>query len=205
MKQLIKRTSEIILFAFLAIFPFSYGHLTIKWIILFIPLIIFLIILSQLLKKSRLNINNLSIIFVILLMIIFDFTEKVNFIQQLRIHVEISNRIPFTTILLAFAILVFMINVLKDGKVIISNQTFVRYLFYSCVFLVILMILFYPLLWHYYRMAIDLNIQLLNKIIKYLMIFLLASNYLSDEKKMKKMNFGFVLSIGITVILYIIF
>lgn len=205
MKQFFNKISKLILFSFLVIFPFSYGDVTNRWIILFIPLIIALIVLHFLLKKSSFKINNFSISFAILLIIIFDFTEKVNFIQQFNIPVEITNRIPLTTILLTIGILLFLIKALIENKVKNTSHSIVQYFLFTCVFLFTLMVVFYPFLWYHYQMILESNIQLLNKIIKYLIVFLLTSNYASDKKDLKQINVGFIISLSTTVILTILF
>lgn len=205
MIQFFNKISKLILFSFLVIFPFSYGDVTNRWIILFIPLIIALIVLHFLLKKSSFKINNFSLSFAILLIIIFDFTEKVNFIQQFNIPVEITNRIPLTTMLLTIGILLFLIKALIENKVKNTSHSIVQYFLFTCVFLFTLMVVFYPFLWYHYQMILESNIQLLNKIIKYLIVFLLTSNYASDKKNLKQINVGFIISLSTTVILTILF
>jgi hypothetical protein len=136
-------------------------------------------------------------------MIIFAFAEKVNFIQQFNIPMEISKQIPISTILLVVGMLLFLLKVIIDGKLALAKHLFTRYFLFACVFLLLLMGLLYPFLFYNYQMKLDLDIQFLNKILKYLMIFLLTTNYISDERKLNRINLGIIISLSITVILCI--
>lgn len=204
MKQFLNKTLEIVLFSMYGILPFSYGEITVKWLIIFIPLIAVMTYLHISQKRNHFNIHNFGIVNAVLLMMIFGFAEKVNFIQQFNIPVEINERIPFSIILLTIGMVVFMIKTLFEGKLYITEHPFARHLMFACVFLMILMILFYPFLYYHYQMKVDSNIQLIDQILKYLMILLLTTSYASDGKKSKRLNLGFIVSLSVTVMLSLI-
>lgn len=204
MKQFLNKISELIIFSILFIFPFSNGDITTKWVILFIPLIISLVILQIFLIKNRFNTNRLSVVFAVMLMIIFDFSEKINFIQQFNLGVEFSYRISLTTILLSIGFLLFLMKVLINKKITNISHPFALYFLFTGAFLLVLMTLFYPYLWYHYQMNLDSNFHLLNRIIKYIIILLLVPNYITDTNKLKQMNLGIIVSISITVILSIL-
>lgn len=205
MKQFLTKTSEIILFSFLGIFPFSYENVTNQWTILFLLASLALIGLHFLRGKTQFNFNIIGIVYAVLFMLLFDFAEKVNFIYQFNIPVEITKRIPLSTVLLVIGMLALLMKTLIEGKVKIINHPFTRFFLFACAFLVSLMILFYPFLYYHYKMQPASDIQLLNKIFKYLMLSLLVMDYLSDEKKFRIMNLGFIFSLSLTIILSIIF
>jgi len=202
MKQILNKISEVILFAILLLLPFSHKEISIRWLIIFIPLIVSFTYL-YLSKKDYFNIHNFEIIYAILLIIIFAFTEKVNFIRQFNIPLEISKQIPFSTILLTIGILLFLLKVSIDKKLEMTEHSFARYFLFACFFLSFLMIMFYPFLFYNYQMKLELDIQFLNKILKYLTVFLLTTNYMSYQKKLNRINFGIIMSLSITVILRI--
>jgi hypothetical protein len=194
---------KIVLLSMLFILPFSYGEITTEWTIFFSVSVAGCLFL--LLKRIKsVNSKVLGVIFSILLMLIFDFTEKASFVHQFNIPVGLARRIPLSTVLLAVGVLALLVKALTTGKIKMINHPFVRNFLFACVFLVILMALFYPFLYRHYQMHPEPDIQLLNKMIKYLMILLLVMDDLSDEKNFRRMNLGFIFSISLTVILSIV-
>jgi hypothetical protein len=127
-------------------------------------------------------------------MLIFDRAEKVNIIEQ----------IPLSTVLIAIAMLTFMVKILVEGKVKLINHPFMLYFFYACAFLLILTVVSYPFFHYHYQMQPDSNIHLFSKMVKYAILFILVVNCLPDGKKFKKMNRGFILSLSVSVILSIL-
>ncbi len=194
---------KIVLVSILFILPFSYGEVSTEWTVLFsVSVAGCLFLLSGRIKSV--NPKILGVAFSILLMLIFDFTEKVSFVHQFNIPVGLTRRIPLSTVLLAVGALALLIKALITGKVKMIEHPFIRSFLFACGFLVILMALFYPFLYRHYQMQPEPDIQLVNKIIKYLMILLLVMDCLSDEKNFRRMSLGFIFSISLTVILSVV-
>lgn len=202
MKNLFSNTSDIIFFLFLILFPFSYKEITDNWLIILFVLLVFLIFLQLFHKRFFFDSEYLGIVYIMLLMIIFGFIEKVNFSQYLNI--TLNSRIPFSTLLLTVGILTYQIKFLTKEKQSISIHSFGKYLFITSAFLFLLMVLFYPFLHNYYQMRMDSNTQLLNHILKYLMVFILAMGFISDRQKQRQINFGLILSLGTIIVLKIL-
>ena len=96
-----------------------------------------------------------GVAFSILLMLIFDFTEKVSFVHQFNIPVGLTRRIPLSTVLLAVGVLALLIKALITGKVKMIEHPFIRSFLFACGFLVILMALFYPFLYRHYQIILS--------------------------------------------------
>lgn len=194
---------KIVLGSILFIFPFSYEEISTEWTVLFsVSMAGCLFLLSG--KIKSVNPKILGVAFSILLMLIFDFTEKVSFVHQFNIPVRLTRHIPLSTVLLAIGVLALLIKTLVTGKIKMINHPFVRNFLSACAFLIVLMALFYPFLYRHYQMHPEPDIRLLNKMIKYLMILLLVMDDLSDEKNFRRMSLGFIFSISLTVILSVV-
>lgn len=202
--QTSKKITEVVLFSFLFILPLAFDGINPKWNGLLTASAVAILLLVLTGKIKSVNPKILGIIYAILFLLLFDFAEQVNFIHQFKIPVEITRRVPLSTVLLVIGMLALSIKTLIDGKVKVINHPFSRYFLFACAFLVVLMIIFYPFLYHHYQIQPDPNIQLLNKVFKYLMIFLLLSDYLSDEKRFKKMSIGLIFSMSLAVILSVV-
>ncbi len=201
--KIINRTIEISLLLILLILPFSYSKISVTQSLGFIILILFISIVWKF-KANILRKEFWGVFLAIGFMYVFGFAEQVNFIQQFNIPIEVNKRIPLSTVLLAVGILLFLLKILIEERMQITTQPFARFFLFACFFLVAIMVLFYPFLFYYYNMKLDLNIQLLNKILKYLIIILLITSYISDESKLKRMNLYFIFSSILTVILNIL-
>ena len=202
MKQFLSKSSEIVLFAYFAILPFAYGEIKNRLIFLFVVIIGLLILLQF--SKKEFNIQSLNIFYTILFMLVFGYIEKVNFIDQFNIPIEVSKHLPLSTILLAVGMMIFLMQLIVEKKLQIFEHNFSKYFLLSCIFLVVIFTTLYPFLNHYYQMKPDINIQLLNHILKYLMILILTTNYISNYKRAKQINVGIILSLSFTVILSIL-
>jgi len=141
-----------------------------------------------------------GILLAIAFMFVFDFSEKVNFVHQFNLPFEMSKRIPLSSILLSLAFLAYLVKVLIEGKLIFSDLPFVRYLIYSVSFLCLSLFVFYPIIEVNYQMGFETDLHLLNKLFKYLLILILATNYLNNEKKLKRLSIGLVSSIVLNAI-----
>jgi hypothetical protein len=134
-------------------------------------------------------------------MYIFDFTEKINFIRQFGLHVEITQRIAFSTILLTTLFLVYLVNFLIKKNINLPNHPYIKYLFIACIFLFILVFIFYPILYIQYKMEFRSDIILLNRIIKFLIIMLVVTNYIDSETKIKRLSIPVAISLGLTAVI----
>ena len=203
-QQICERITELVLLLILLMLPFAYGSVNTNGTIFlsaFLSVCIFWYISKRIKPISQ---GVWKVFFAILFMFLFDFAEQVNFIRQFNITVDVAWRIPLSTVLLAIGMLALLIKIMIAGKVTVIRHPFVRYFLFACLFLVISMILFYPFLYFHYRMQPGPDILLLNKILKYLMIFLLIMDYLSDRKKIIRIDLSFIFSISLTVILSIV-
>jgi hypothetical protein len=107
-------------------------------------------------------------------------------------------------VFLAVGMLTFLTKVIIESKVKIITHPFGRYFFYACAFLFISTALFYPFFFRHYQMNPASDIHLLSNTIKYVILFILVVNCLSDEKKFKMINSGFILALSVTIILSIL-
>ena len=196
---------ETLLLSFLFIFPFTYDGMNFKQIILFFVLMAIIIFLFLTKRRKPTRDNSWKIIFAFLFMLIFDLSEKVNFIQQFSMPIEISWRIPLSTLVLALAMVAYLIQTLVTNKISIPQNPFARYFLFACLLLLILTGLFYPLLNAHYQMKMDFDIQLLNNIFKYSIILILVTKYIKDETIAKRLGIGFIASFCLTMVLVIIF
>ena len=193
-RQIYVKVIEIALLLILMLLPFSYKIINLQWIVVF-SILLGTCIFMHLPKKIRsVNYRMWGVVYALFFMFIFDMTEKINIVRY----------VPLSTVLIVIAMLAFIVKVLVEGKVKEIGHPFMKYFFYACAFLFILMILFYPFFFSYYQMSPDSDIQLASKIVKYAFLFVLINNYLSDEKKFKKMNLGFILSLSVSIILSIL-
>jgi hypothetical protein len=193
--QILISTLFLILFFMM---PFSYMEINKKWLLFFIPVLVYLIFL--LVKKKDFYSQNAVIGLSILFMIIFEFDEKINF------HINFGkNSINLSTILLSVAMIIFMVRVLIQRSLNIKFNKYISFFIITCTFLVLLMVLFFPFMHHIYLMKIDSDLQLLNCILKYFLILTLLLDFISDEKRFKQITLGVVFSLASTVILNLIF
>ena len=203
-QQVCEKITELTLLLILLILPFSYDMVNTKQI-LFLSGAISLCIFLYISKGTGIKNQGIGeIFFAILFMFLFNYAEQVNFIRQFNIPVEITWRIPLSTVLLSIGMLAFLIKAWTEKKIKLIGHPFAWYFLAACGFLVLLMILFYPVLYFRYQMQAGPDILLLNKILKYLMISLLITDYLSDAKKMRRMDLAFMAGLSITIILRIV-
>jgi len=198
-KKILDLFIEISFFLILLIFSFSYLQISLKQHLIFIPLLLFISI--KLFSKINLAKIEFWIIFLaVVMMFVFDFSEKVDFIQKFNISIEENKRVPLSTIVLSFALLSFLIKIQIDGKFMISNHPFAIYFIMSGIFLSLLLSIFFPILMVKYQLGIESYLHLLNKILKYSCILLLTTNYLNNDDKIKRLNIGIIASLGFIII-----
>jgi len=197
--KILDKFIEVSLFLILLILLCSYQQVSIKHSIIFIFVTVFIsyVILQE--KTTIINANYWAIFLALLVMFIFDFCEKVDFIEKFGIPIEMSIRIPVSTILLSVAFLAYLIKTQIEGKLVLSNP-FSKYFLISCLFLCLLSCIFYPILKVNYQLGIETTLILSNKILKYLIIMLLTTSYLNSEDKIKRLSIGLVLILSILTI-----
>lgn len=195
---------ELFLLVLLVIFPFSFERLTMKWDVLLLLILFFLTFIQ--LKKKYENIGKPTAISVITIvfLFLFDSSEKVNFIQLFNIRNPIGCRIPLSTIVLSIAIFFFMVELFMKKKIVFNIQTGIKYVLISFICVFILVVLFFPFLNFYYRMNIELDAKLINRILKFLAIIVLIQFYVKEEVQVRRYNLGLILSISTALILNII-
>lgn len=205
MTRKLNKTIEILLFSILAIFPCAFEEINIQWTILLISGASFLLISYFLIKVNRFGRLGISVLFSILFLFIFNFSEKVNFIQLFNIHINTKWHIPLPTLILSISMLIYLIKILIEKKIEFFLNPFTKYFVFACAFLFLIMIFYFPFLSHHYQMKLNSNIQLINKIIKYLVIFLLISQCTKNEIQIKRLNIVFIASISLSLIFNILF
>jgi hypothetical protein len=187
----------IVLFSLLFIFPFSFQNLNTKWNIFFAVALGFISIILFLKKHIYFKKPVLLTVLTIIFLVVFDFAEKVNFSQLFDIQNPVGWRIPISTILLSIATFAFLIKMMIAKKLVISFPQYIKYFFIAIFFLLILMMVFYPFMSFHYNMSLDLNIQLLNKILKYgLLLFIIFTNF-SSESQFRNLGIGLCLTISV--------
>ncbi len=191
----------LILFILLLIFPFSFQNLNAKWNILFAVALGFLLISLFLNQHFNFKKPLLLTVLTVLFLVLFDFTEKVNFDQLFNIQNPLGWRIPLSTILLSIATLAFIIKIMMGKKLIINLPEYFKFFFAAIVFLIVLTVLFYPFMRFHYNMALDSNFELLNKVFKYALLFMFVLTYLRNERAEKKANIGLAISISAGLLL----
>jgi hypothetical protein len=188
------KIAEIALLLILTLLPFSYKTVNTQQIVFFSILLVICVFMHISKKIKPANHKVGRVFFVLLFMLIFDRTEKVNLIEQ----------IPLSTLFLVIGMLVLLVKIIVEGKVKVIDYPFTKYFFYACVFLLTLTVLFYPFFFHHYQMQTDSNIHLLSNIVKYAILFILVTNCLPNEKTFKIMNLGFIFNLSVTLILSIL-
>jgi hypothetical protein len=198
--QFLNILSEIGLYSFLIMLPFSCSEMNIRIIILFIILISSYISFSIFYKIDIINIQVWTVIFTIILLIIFNIVENINFIKQFNFTIELSQRISLSTIMLSVAVLSRSLNVLISGKINIRIHPLLKYFIFGSVLLFVFMLILCPVFWIHYNINIHSNIQLANKLLKYLMIIFLVADYVADFKKVKMLNYCIITSLALYII-----
>jgi hypothetical protein len=203
--DILNKLTELGLFLFIILFPFSYstidfGHASIN---MFVALLLCFVFFIK--RYNILTFSSWKVFLAIMFIYIFDFTEKINFIQQFGLTVEITKMVPLSTILLSILFLVYLINFLVNKNTSLPNQSFAKYFFITCLFLFVLVLMFYPLLYIQYQMGLKSDLQLLNKIAKYLIILLVVTNYIDNETKVRRLSVPLMISLGLTSMISLIF
>lgn len=199
------RTIEFMLFVILIIFPFSFEKIDIKWEIIFCMVISFLVLIIFSKKYRYLEKFSLPTFYSALFLLVFNFSESINFSQLFSLRNIYDWCLPLSTVVLSVAIIVFAIKLLYEKNITIEVPRFIKYLIMSCAFLIVLTILFYPFLYHCYRIGPESNILMLNKLIKYMAFLVLVISYTKNKDHFMRLNIGFVVSIGLGVLLHIFF
>ena len=195
---------ELCLYLFLILLPFSYSVVDVRHgsINIIIALLLCTIFFTK--RYNILDLGSWKVFFAIFFLYVFNFSEKVNFIQQFGLPVEITKRIPFSTILLSILFLIFLVKYLINKNINLPNQPFIKYLFCAFIFLFVLALIFYPFLYIHYQMGLRSDLLLLNKLVKYLLILLVVTNYIDSETKVKRLSIPLMISLGLSTIISLI-
>ncbi len=194
----------LLLSAILFVFPFASVEISGRWMIFIFCVLIAQFLFMYFLKRKRIDLSMVGVFYAILFIIVFSFTDKVNFSLQFNLDIGNEMRIPFSTILLALAMVAFIIKVLLERKIELAGHRFTRYVFVAFSFLFVLMVIFYFVLKLFYPITLGGVKMLLNNILKYSMLILLTVNFLSSGERLQKVNLAFISSLSITLILSLI-
>ncbi len=197
----ISTINELLLFLIVFILPFSYSEISFREIILFFILGGFLTYFLLTKKINIISKEAWGIFLAALFIVIFNSAEKVNFIRQFNIPIETRWQIPLSTLLLAIALLGYLVKVLIEKNIYLPGHPFAKYFLFACVLLLAIMMFFYPFLKYHYQMKPGDDLQLLSTLIKYLSLIFLVTNYVSGEKRIKRLSLGLVTSLGLVILL----
>jgi hypothetical protein len=201
MKRLYNNLIILILILLLLLFPLAYNEITIRWTILFIPSLFFLILSNSLIAENKDKYNYFKIIVGIIFCVILDFVEKINLIQQFNIPIDLGFRIPLSSIILSVGILLLVIRAIKEKKSLIPGHYLMKYILFCGLFLCVIMCLFYPFLRAHYNSSIEANVLLINKLIKYCFTIILVWNAYNIKYHPIILNIAAILGIGMALFL----
>ena len=191
----------ILIFSFLFLFPFSFAKLDVKWLVLSFSIIISLIALRFYKKLYFKNMQVWGVIFALIFMIIFSIVDGKDFGGELNLPILTSTKISISTLLLFFAVLAYSIKVFSEGKIDITLHPLLVYFFFTCLCLIALIFIFYPVLYIQYRINIMLYVKHLDEILKYLLVLLLVTSYVTNETRVKRLSMGVIVSFCAVIIL----
>lgn len=201
MKKYIEVVLEIILFVFLLLFPFSNDEINVKEIVFLVSatsLVLFNILIFSFFKKE--NISLISALMIGLFIYIFD---KIDNYQSFDgIQITIFESLPLTTVLLSVCIITYLVKSLVTGEILVFTYT--KYFALTSLLLIISTVLFYLLLNSNYQPNPYSDIQLLNKIVKYVLILLLLNDYLSKGSNIYKLGLGIIASMSTVLMMNIL-
>jgi hypothetical protein len=202
-KKILDGIPEILLFLVLLLPIFSFSEFNKKDIICFLLLIAFLVYFMIRMKK-RPDIKSGYLIITVFFIILFNMTDKAGTPAFLDAHAGRSGTIPLTTFILVLAFLSYLIKSLAEGKLRLYTGSFFRCLAGCCGFIILLSLLFYPLLKSLYPVNIEPDLQLMNSMLKFLMIAILIADYVSNEAKFRRMSWGFLFTMGLIIVLNVV-
>ena len=204
MEKNLNKLQGILLFLLIMAFPFSYSHLSIKWLVLLTFVVLFLGITLLIQKKGNSEAKGTMVAISLIFLVVFEYAEKLSFIQLFNVPVELRWRLPVSTVLIALSIAVFFLKACLNRNIKFIDNTFTRYFLYSNLFIIGLMALLFPFLWNHYQMKASLDLGFLNTMIKYMMVLIIVGDYLSTGKKTQKLAIGLAISLSLAVVLKLV-
>jgi hypothetical protein len=167
------------------------------------PLIPFLIYVMIRMKRKPDAISGYPIIAVCFI-IVFNMTDAAGSPAFLNVHVGKWGAIPATTLLLVLAFLACLLKSLVCGSLRLYTGSLFQSLAISCCFIILLMVLFYPLVRSLYPVSFEPGLKLINKLVKLTMIAILIADDVTNEIKFRKMSRAFLVTVGLIIILRIL-
>jgi hypothetical protein len=202
--NIMNKLTELGLFLFLILFLFSYSAIDVRHTCINVIVILLLCFIFFIKRYKIITVETWKVFLSIMFIYIFDFIEKINFIQQFGLPVEIVHRIPLSTIVLSILFLVYLVKYLINKNCNLPNHPFIKYLFIISFFLLFMILIFYPILYAQYQMGLKNDLLFLNKIAKYLIIILLITNYIDSGEKVKKLSISLILSLGLNAVISLV-
>lgn len=182
----------------------AYNQFNNKELAAFVPLVVilsFCVIKTGILK--RMNKAYLSGLAAVTYIVIFDKIDNTNIAKY--IHVTLLDQISLPTVLLSTTILIYLLKVLFAKSYILYIDNLWQKMGFAFLFLLITTILLYCMLCRLYQINTQLDLQLLNKLIKYSMLVLLCQECTMGHALVKRMTWGLLISISSILVLNITF
>ncbi len=196
---------EFILYIILFIFPFSFREFNIKWIVLF-ALIEGLILLNTLIiRKYLLNNVYFKIFLYLSFLMIFNFTENVNFQHFFGVELSFPWRVPLSTIAVMLIYLALIVE-FKNKNYFISEFCPIKRIFMlTTLLLTFFVVIFYPFIYSCYQIDLNVNFVLFSNIVKYFIIIVSITICMKEKIFIKRLNLSLFTVIGAAMIIYFLF
>lgn len=195
---------EVFFYYCLLCWMLAYNQFNNKELAAFVPLVVilsFCVIKTGILK--RMNKAYLSGLAAVTYIVIFDKIDNTNIAKY--IHVTLLDQISLPTVLLSTTILIYLLKVLFAKSYILYIDNLWQKMGFAFLFLLITTILLYCMLCRLYQINTQLDLQLLNKLIKYSMLVLLCQECTMGHALVKRMTWGLLISISSILVLNITF
>ncbi len=193
---------EIQLLTILCIFPFSYDELEFKWMVFFLIAIIIVFF-----SETKLNFFKKSIykkcIVPIIFIIIFNFSEGVCFQQKIGFTVPFSWRIPLSTITISLLYIGLIIEAYKGNVILTEYTSFMKIFLFTIFSITLFIVILYPFMYINYNMNLNCDILILNKVMKYIILYVALNYYMEKKDLLKGINISLLVVVGITMLLRI--
>lgn len=152
-------------------------------------------------SRGRLDLKMGSLVITVLYIVVFQSMDTANTPAFLDVPAGKGGTIPMATFVLVLAFLSFLVRSLMRGTLRLYTGPFLKSFAISCAFVALLSICFYPLLSTLYPVNFEPVLVLLNRIIKFLMLAVMVTDYVSNEVNFKRMGLGFIGALSLIVLL----
>ena len=181
--KLLKGISLIIgfcLLMILSILPFAFSIITIRYTVV---LLIIAIIISAILlvKKDILLSEHGKLGIGIVVVFIFNLSNEANIIQKL--DVEVQYTVPLATAFLSLGFLLFLVKTGIRMDIVFPDSLYFKYILLATLFLLVQMILLFPVFKLIYNLEIGSILEFLQNIFKIIFIIILVYDFLSFQRK----------------------